>query len=342
MTDLDSGPERRRGAVWLAAYLATILLIGCAETKVPEDQASQFAKAETPHEIGATDSATIKVLEDFGATQTKYTLGPGDVISVIVWSHPELSGKRTIGPDGTVQVPFVGSIEVANLTADQVSVKLTRILSDYYAGPPAATTTIDSYNGNNVTVLGHVAKPGMFHFADSPTLLEALARAGTQNSKDNISGVLTRCAIFRGNDSAVWMDLRPLLRGDVPALNIRLRPNDLVYVPDSEEQVYVMGQVKNPGVYPLTPDMSFLSALAQAGGPNDNAKPSEIILARPSQHLQRVIDLRTLVNGDDSSNSSVQAGDIIYVPPSGMAKVGYVLQQMNPLTQTVLIGAALF
>ena len=299
---------------------------------------------DTDTEITNADRAerASKALEAFGAAPTKYVLGPGDVISIIVWAHPELSGKRTIGPDGAVQLPFVGTIEVANLTADEVGAKLTRILSDYYAGPPAATTTIDSYSGNNVIVLGHVARPGMLHFADSPTLLEVLARAGTQNSKEDTSGVFTRCAIFRGNDRAVWMDLRPLLRGDAPALNIRLRANDLVYVPDSDEQVYVMGEVKNPGVYPLTPNMSFLSALARAGGPTDNGQPNEIVLARPSQNIQRVINLKSFISGDDSSNFSVEAGDIIYVPKSGMAKVGYVLQQMNPLTQTVLIGAALF
>jgi polysaccharide export outer membrane protein len=335
----------RLSKVFLPAICAgmAMVCVGCSETLVTHDPSNRFVKDDTPHQTVGSDRATSEALEKFGAAPSRYTLGPGDVISVIVWAHPELSGKQTIGPDGTVQVPFVGTIEVSNLTADEVSAKLTRVLSDYYAGPPAATTTINSYAGNNIIVLGHVAKPGLLHFADSPTLLEVLARAGAQNSpKQDISGVLTRCAIFRGNESAVWMDLRPLLRGDAPFLNIRLRPNDLVYVPDSDEQVYVMGQVKNPGVYPLTPNMSFLSAIAQAGGTNDNAQAGKIIISRPSQNIQRVIDLKTFVNGDHGVNYSLEAGDIVYVPKSGLAKVGYVLQQINPITQSLLFGAALF
>ena len=45
----------------------------------------------------------------------KYILAPGDVVTVTVWGHPELSGKRVIGPDGDIQLPFVGSFKVAGL-----------------------------------------------------------------------------------------------------------------------------------------------------------------------------------------------------------------------------------
>ena len=45
----------------------------------------------------------------------KYILAPGDVVTVTVWGHPELSGKRTIGPDGDIQLPFVGSFKSGRL-----------------------------------------------------------------------------------------------------------------------------------------------------------------------------------------------------------------------------------
>jgi polysaccharide export outer membrane protein len=103
-----------------------------------------------------------------------------------------------------------------------------------------------------------------------------------------------------------------------------------------------MGQVNKPGANPRTPNMSFLDALGQAGGPSDGAKPSQIVLARPRDHLQQVVDLKTFLNGNGETNYSLEEGDIIYVPKSGVAKVGYVLQQLNPITSTILFGAALF
>jgi polysaccharide export outer membrane protein len=122
-----------------------------------------------------------------------------------------------------------------------------------------------------------------------------------------------------------------------------MRRGDMVYVPQqSERLIYVMGQVNKPGAYELTPNMSFLEALADAGGPSDNAAPTQIVLARPREHLQQVIDVKTMVGGDGKANYSLEKGDIVYVPKSGIAKVGFVLQQLSPLTQSLLFAAAIF
>ena len=78
--------------------------------------------------------------------------------------------------------------------------------------------------------------------------------------------MLTRCAVIR-NKKILWVDLKRLLNGDL-SLNIRLKRNDTVYVPDAyDTSVYVLGEVNKPGVYRLTPKMSFLDALGQAGYP---------------------------------------------------------------------------
>ncbi len=198
------------------------------------------------------------------------------------------------------------------------------------------------YNSNSVTVLGHVAHPGLLTFNDNPTLLEVLARAGTGQTESKTTDI-TRCAVFRGKDRALWIDLRPLYRGADLTLNLKMQRGDYVYVPDPSDQlIYVMGQVNKPGAYPLTPNMSFLDALAQAGGPSDAGKPSEIVLARPRKNLQQVVNLNTFLVGNGDANYSLEEGDIVYVPKSGIAKVGYVLQQLNPLTSTVLFAAAIF
>jgi len=332
----------------LIACVSLTLMAGCASTNSEQriqPNVSQLAPAEP---MPKPDYATLAGLQEFeGVTDSRYTLGPGDKVTVTVWAHPEISGPRTVGPDGNIQLPFVGSIKFADLTTDEAGDKVTSILSDYYV-KPVATVTVDSYSGNNVTVLGHVDKPGILHFDNPPTLLEALAGAGTENGKaapaatTTASSTPTRCAVFRGSNRVVWINLKPLLNGEDPALNIRLQRNDLVYVPDSDEMVYVMGQVKTPGAYPIGANTSVLSALAQAGGVDDNGQPSEIVLARPSQHVQRIINFKDFVQANNSSDYALQSGDIIYVPKSGIAKVGYVLQQLNPISSTLLFGAAIF
>jgi len=140
----------------------------------------------------------------------------------------------------------------------------------------------------------------------------------------------------------MWVDLRPLLKGTDLSLNIALHRNDLLVrcqTPD-DELVYVMGQVKNPGPYPLTANMSFLEALARAGGPNDSAQQGKIVLARPSKHSEQIVDLESDIQ-KSGTNYQLEPGDIVYVPKSGLAKLGYVMQQINPITSMVLFGAAL-
>jgi polysaccharide biosynthesis/export protein len=322
--------------------LAVALLAGCS-AQAPQASPAVANQLKNSYHDDHLSVATADAIREFDdSPHARYTLGPGDQVNVTVWARPELSGQHVVGPDGDIQIPFLGSVRITDMTPDEASTKLSSALSEYYLGA-YATITILSYSSNTVTVLGHVSKPGQFKFSDNPTLLEVLAEADTRSAGDAQGGEIKRCAIFRGKNRALWIDLGPLYRGDDLDLNVKLQRGDLVYVPAATDSlVYVMGQVNKPGAYQFTPDMSFLDALAQAGGPSDNGQPAKIVLARPRQNFQQVIDLKTFLSGDGDSNYRLEEGDIIYVPKSGLAKVGYVLQQLNPVTSTLLFGAALF
>lgn len=350
---LGQNPKQSGGAclrLILIAGISALLLLGCSSQ--PDTQSLAHSLGSNAAKPASVPAASPAVPETLGnrtsddelpqiqAPFGRYILGSGDVVTVTVWGHPELSGKRVIGPDGEIQLPFVGSFRVAGLSADDASHKLTSALREDYLNT-AASVTVDSYNSNQVIVLGHVAHQGVLTFAGEPTLLEALAMAGAAPGKGDEAAMPTRCAIVRGRDRIMWVDLRPLLKGKDVALNIPLQRNDLVFVPDPDDQlVYVMGQVKNPGPYPLTANMSFLEALTRAGGPNDNAQQGKIVLARPSKNTEEVVDLEDSVK-QGGANYQLESGDIVYVPKSGLAKVGYVLQQLNPLTTMALFAAAL-
>ena len=352
---LGGGALKRYCRSGLVAGIVALLFFGCSST--PSSQSLEHSLGTNPPKLSGPPPALAAAASEpagFGSSSAaddelpqiqpaggRYILGSGDVVTVTVWGHPELSGKRVIGPDGEIQLPFVGSFRVAGLSADDASRKITSALREDYLNT-AASLTIDSYESNQVIVLGHVAHQGVQIFSGDPTLLEALAKAGVAPStKDDPSAMPARCAIVRGRDRVMWIDLRPLARGKDISLNIPLHRNDIVFVPDQDDQlVYVMGQVKNPGPYAMTANMSFLEALSRAGGPNDNAQQGKIVLARPSNNTEQVVDLEDFVH-QKGSNDQLEPGDIVYVPKSGMAKVGYVLQQLNPLASMALFGAAL-
>src|SRR5271168_3166407 len=221
----------------LLTSLSGLFLFGCSTT--PDSQTLQRSIASSPvHSSVPTVASSMapeglenRTIDDelpqIQPPNGKYILGSGDVVTVTVWGHPELSGQRTVGPDGEIQLPFVGSFRVAGLNADDASSKLTSALREDYLNT-AASLTVDKYNSNQVIVLGHVEHQGVLTFANTPTLLEALAMAGTAPGKDVQGGMPVRCAIIRGRDSVMWVDLHPLMKGTDVSLNIPLHRNDLV------------------------------------------------------------------------------------------------------------------
>jgi polysaccharide export outer membrane protein len=307
-----------------------------AEATVPGSQLMLPEEAANTQDKPVSTGSRLELPDQ--ASSSQYKIGPGDSITLTVFGHPEISGRRIVGPDGNIQVALLGSVLVAGLTADQTGATLTRLLSDDYVAP-VTSVQINSYMNNQVIVLGDVGAPGIVHFLGQPTLLEALARAGTAKGTDG-QVPPTKCAIFRGRDRVFWLDLRGLYHGDQFAVNFPLQSNDVVYVPyNVDNVVYVMGQVSKPGAYAVSPNMSVVQALAQAGGLTENASPSKVALARPSQNLQKEIDLDSLIKGDGSLNYAVEPGDIVYVPKRGLAKVGYALQQISPITQMLMFAA---
>lgn len=327
----------RSNPVGVALALA---LAGCAAPQVVVPTATPGvvespAAFEIP-EKRATFSSAEAVREFESEVPSQYLIGPGDKLTIIIAGRPELSGQHTVGPDGNITLPFAGTIQVLDRNRDQTAELVRRALSAYYLDV-YATVRIDEYTSNRVVVLGRVENPGVIHFEDNPTLIEVLSRAGGFPIL-RPEQVLTRCAVIR-NKKILWVDLKRLLNGDL-SLNIRLKRNDTVYVPDAyDTSVYVLGEVDKPGVYRLTPKMSFLDALGQAGGTTVHANTDQIHIIRPSQGLNKEVALDDVLAPDRTLNVALEEGDVVYVPRRGIAKIGYVLSQINPFATLLSIQA---
>ncbi|MEJ6006943.1 SLBB domain-containing protein [Paucibacter sp. AS339] len=268
-----------------------------------------------------------------------YRLGAGDVLSLQVWGRPELSGRHVLGPDGVLTVPMAGPAKIGTLTREEAAAQVRQQLNRFYIDPQVQFS-VEQYTSNRLTVLGRVANPGLLSFDKMPTLLEALAKAGSLPVIDK-QATLTRCAIIRGRDKLIWVDLKTLLNGGDVRLNLRMKPGDLIYIPDSADtMVYVLGAVLRPGAYRLTPDMSIMDALATAGGPNEDAQPKKIGLYRPARKELELVDLQTLMDGSRRVNYALEEGDVIFVPKSGMAEFGYFSRQLAAGLSFMTLGLA--
>ena len=137
----------------------------------------------------------------------------------------------------------------------------------------------------------------------------------------------------------IWIDLRDLLENGNMALNASLQNNDIIFIPQSEDQMaYVMGMVRMPGVMLLRSSMTVLDAIMQSGGLARDANPDEVFLVRQHEGKGMVerIDFAAMVEkGDLRKNYVLKDGDILYVDEQGASKFNYYLSRLLPSMDVV-------
>ncbi len=163
-------------------------------------------------------------------------------------------------------------------------------------------------------VLGKVQNPGMYTVRPGERVLDLLARAGGPSlTADADAATLTRRA--EEEDTVFSVPLHSLQQDSRGAENREVRGGDVLYVPQKNQRVLVLGQVENPGAYTVDAYTNLLDAVALAGGPTVAAAQERVTLTRQEDGEDRVrdIDLRALL-ANEGPNIPIEGGDVIYVP----------------------------
>jgi len=104
-----------------------------------------------------------------------------------------------------------------------------------------------------------------------------------------------------------------------------------VYVPTTETmKVYVFGQVKKPGVFQYTKNMTALEAILKAGGTTQSAELSRTFLFKGGPNNSPEI-LNLSQSGISSNNLTLSPGDIIYIPQSISVDVMQIISNVTSL-----------
>lgn len=308
-------------------------------------QSQQKSQADGQPILKPNAEETLRNFEP--SSDEEYRLGKGDAITVDFAGRPDLLAKLIVGPDGRITLPLAGDILLDGLTRQQAAHAIEAALAPYYSNL-VVTVTVTAYTANRVVLLGAVDHPGTISFDGTPTLLEALARGGVQAGPDRSGGgpstqadmIPERCAIYRGNDQVIWVELRKLVETGNALADLRLRRDDVIYVPSNAERfVSVLGQVKNPGAIPLAYNATLASLVASAGGFADGAgsKP-HIEIVDPTTGTKQVVSFADVMNPAKSSEIQLKPGDILYVPQSGFYHTTYFLERLNPLVTVATIA----
>jgi polysaccharide export outer membrane protein len=272
-------------------------------------------------------------------------LRPGDQIDVRMYDFPDLeSGVHIhVDSDGSVHLPYAGTIQVTGMSPRQLEVAISdALLAKGIVKEPNVTVDVASSTALAVTILGQVQSPRAIPVSAPVRLSFVIAQAG------GVSGLAAhRLTILHpGGEAPTSIDYDP----DQPtmaSLNTLVEPGDLVNV-SSRGVVFISGEVNRPGIYPLggtltigqvsplsgegvVKNMTVLEALSLAGGITPIAARSKMLLLRTvdGKREEITIDQVKLYKGE-VADPVLRADDIIFVPTS------YFRQQTNNLFSTAL------
>lgn len=326
---------KRQISLWCSAVGLVCVCGATARAQAPAVQpVPSAAVGEATQAVPQLKPNPLEALRKFEPpADEEYRLGKGDEITIDFSGRADLQAKVVIGPDGRISLPLAGELMLAGKSRSEAAHAVETALAPYYANL-AAQVTVTKYTANRVLLLGAVDHPGPLVFDGQPTLLEAITRGGLPTvGLEKKPQIPDRCAIYRGSDQVLWVQLRSLIDSGNPLADLRLRRDDVVYVPDpSERFVSVLGQVGHPGAVPLTSNSTLASVIASAGGLTEKAggKP-HLQIVDPATGTTRTIEFADILNPAKSLEITLKPGQIIYVPESGFSRATYYLERLNPL-----------
>jgi polysaccharide export outer membrane protein len=244
-----------------------------------------------------------------------YVVGPQDVLTVAVYGQSDLNGQFRVDGDGTFTFPLVGRVKAGDLTVRQLEGELTRLLKEFIK-EPQVSVTVGQYKSRRLFIVGEVRSPGTYTLTGNMSLIEAISLAGSALPTASGEALIVRAGANGGTDGAGGsgpaadrvgaerIDLEALQRGDLDQ-NVALRDGDTIFIPRAET-VFLVGQVKNPGSYPIKRGTTVLQALALAGGATERGAANRVEIER----LQKGEKVKVRVRLDEI----VQGGDTIIVP----------------------------
>jgi polysaccharide export outer membrane protein len=326
----------RRETPRTAALLMAVLVAGvAASAQAPTPNTSGLPagvthlpttqeRRQTPNAREApaiwADSGTAQTGVQVGGAslgqQMPAPIGPGDYVDIVEYHTPEFHTAVRVSPAGTVVLPMVGEVAILGLDERAAARGIEKaLLAKGMLLHPQVSVLVTSYAGQDVSVLGEVARPGVYPFTAHHRLLDLISAA---QGLSPTAGRLVN--IYHRDDpkSAHPVVLDPGGQEREQDHNPELEPGDTVQV-SRAGLVYVIGDVVRPGGFAVDPaqGLTVVQALSLAWGAGQNAATGKALLIREQKGGRTLtrLNLKKMLRGEEP-DQPVHDRDILFVPDS--------------------------
>ena len=261
------------------------------------------APAQKPNEFQRfVESATGRLLPIFGApffadaadtfqsldnvpVSADYTIGPGDEIVTRAWGAIDVDYRSTVDRNGMLNLPKVGSFNVAGVKAADLEKNLRAQIARLYNNFDLSVS-LGQLRGLRVFVVGPAQRPGVVTLSSQSTLLSVVVAAGGPSS----AGSMRKIVLRRDGKVISELDVYDFLVQGDKSKDVQLAAGDVVVFQPAGPRVAVTGSIDTPAIYELKSAQEPLaSVLRYAGGAPVLANPNRVQLERidPSQSLAK-------------------------------------------------------
>ena len=196
-----TAPTRNRGRAFVSGALVALLVL------------PTLCAAQTP-------------------TATPYRVQVNDVLEFLFFKNTELNQARTVGPDGSLSLQLIGTVQVAGRTIEDITDEVTKRYAKELV-QPQVTVAVKEYSGLKIYVGGEVNQPGIQVYRGGLTALQAVVAAGGFKTTASLSSVVLIHKGPQGEPIAGLVDLSRVLKHAEVERDVALAPADIVFVPRS-------------------------------------------------------------------------------------------------------------
>ncbi len=252
-----------------------------------------------------------------------YRVGGYDILDITVYEEADLSrtGVR-VSADGNISFPLIDRIRVNGLTTSEIeSLISNKLAQGQFIIDAHVSVIVSGYWSKQFMVLGPVAKPGSFPLKSHERVLDAISKSGGIKSEKGGNQLM----IIRTQNPDTEHERKIVIRIDLAALlhegdqqsNLLLMDRDLLYIPKAQ-QIFLIGQVKNPGsFYFINKDITLVEAISMAGGFTKIAARNQTRIVRMEDGIEKIIVVKVdaiTKAGKKGQDILLRPGDVIVVP----------------------------